>query len=394
MVPSPTPSTCGRISRSQPRTKGGDVVLVSIAPEGGPSSDAHVIDNTDGTYTCTYLPSIASPNCKVTVTVNGTHVVGSPFPAAVQPGRTEAQASEVFGHGLTDGVSGCKNFFTIQTKDPFGNRCVHSEGVKDKFLVNIKPVHSLLPELDTFMRRYSVQPILTDNEDGTHSVEYTADYAGFYAVEVTLGNVPVGDSPYTACICNPTIAFPPAVAFAPLPGSAKGLPVVKASDMVQLHDLMILLKSQPIELTNNRREREYLHYYKLTSAMARGKELWNVLTLRGTMLPPPQRRECLSLDQRMIVIAHTDDGEDEMGGQSEKTPLNHLRMLDLSDLGAGAAWTHIPIEGKPPNAIEGYAIEIWKDKASILVAGGIDGDGKITNDIWMLTMSTSMGAPH
>ena len=77
-------------------------MLVSIAPEGGPSSDAHVIDNTDGTYTCTYLPSIASPNCKVTVTVNGTHVVGSPFPAAVQPGRTDAQASEVFGHGLAN----------------------------------------------------------------------------------------------------------------------------------------------------------------------------------------------------------------------------------------------------------------------------------------------------
>ena len=93
-----------RDARNEPQTKGGDVVLVSITPEGGPTTDAHVVDNTDGTYTCTYVPTIASANCRVKVTVNGTHVVGSPFPAQVAPGRTHALASEVFGHGLNDGV--------------------------------------------------------------------------------------------------------------------------------------------------------------------------------------------------------------------------------------------------------------------------------------------------
>ena len=324
--------------RMQPRTKGGDVILVSMTPETGPSADAHVIDNTDGTYTCTYLPTVASPNCRVSVTVNGTHVVGSPFPAAVQPGRTDAQQSEVFGHGLNDGVSGAKNYFELQTKDSFGNRCVYNDAAKDKFMIIIKPVHSLLPELSAFMRKYTVTPIVVDNEDGTHAVEYTCDYAGFYAIEVTFGNVPVGDSPYTACICNPTIAFPPTVSFEPLEPEAKGadtLPTSRACDMVQLYDLIVILKSQPVELTGGRREREYLHFYKLTSAMARGREMWDVLTLRGRMLPPPQRRECLALDQRMLLIAHSDDRpvDDEGGGaMAARTPLNHLRMLDLSDL--------------------------------------------------------------
>ena len=379
-------------------------MLVYLVPEGGPPADAHVIDNTDGTYTCTYLPTLASPNCRVTVTVNGTHVVGSPFPAAVQPGRTDAQQSEVYGHGLNDGVSGAKNFFTIQTKDPYGNRCVYNDGAKDHFSIRVFPVASLLPEYNAFMKKYSVTPIIIDNEDGTHSVEYTCDYAGFYAIEVTLANVPVGDSPYNACICNPTISFPPEVVFKPLcDAEVKGVAELpqgtRACDMVQLYDLIVMLKSQPIELTNNRREREYLHFYKLKSAMARGKEQWESLTLRGRMLPPPMRRECLALDQRMLCLAHSDDAEEvdedgESTGGFARTSLNDLRILDLSDLKAACSWTHAPIDGKPPNAIEGYAVAMWKERASILVAGGLDPHGKATNDVWMLTLGGTQAAPN
>ena len=384
----------------QPRTKGGDVVLVCMTPEGGMSADAHVIDNTDGTYTCTYLPVVASPNCKVAVTVNGTHVVGSPFAASVQPGCTAAQATEVFGHGLNDGVAGQKNHFVIQTKDPFGNRCVHSEAGIDHFNITIRPVHSLLPELDAYLRKYTVQPIVTDNEDGTHSVEYTADFAGFYAVEVTLANVPVGDSPYNACICNPTIAFPSSINFEPLPGDASVLlpgAELNATDMVQIHDMIVLLKSRPIELTNNRRKREYLYYYKLTSAMASGKELWASLTLRGTLMPPPLRRHCLDLDQRMVVVAHTDDNED-LDAESEdrepdhRTPLNHLRILDLSDMSSKIMWHTLPLDGTGPNSLDGYACTMWEEKTSVLVSGGVDRQGNCNNDIFMCTLGTSRGA--
>ena len=183
-------------TKGNPRTTGGDVVLVSIKPEHGPKTDAHVIDNTDGTYTCSYLPNIASANCKVTVTVNGTHVIGSPFSASVVPGPTNAQRSEVVGRGLFDGVAGRPCSFTIQTHDVFGNRFV-SQG--DPFVVNVKPLQSLLPELQTFLRKYPVSVQLEDNADGTHTGTFTVEYAGFYAIEVTLDSVPVGDSPCVAC---------------------------------------------------------------------------------------------------------------------------------------------------------------------------------------------------
>lgn len=56
-------------------------MLASIAPRNGsgPPVDAHVVDNTDGSYSCSYMPVTASDNCHIAVTVNGMHVNGSPF---------------------------------------------------------------------------------------------------------------------------------------------------------------------------------------------------------------------------------------------------------------------------------------------------------------------------
>ncbi len=113
-------------ARGTARTTGGDVVLVSIQAMDvpGPSAEAHVIDSTDGSYICTYLPTVASANCRVSVMVNGTHINGSPFAAQVAPGRTYAGSCRVFGRGLSDGVAGQTSSFKIATKDVYGNRCV------------------------------------------------------------------------------------------------------------------------------------------------------------------------------------------------------------------------------------------------------------------------------
>ena len=179
-------------AQAQQLTCGGDVVLVSIKPQdgSGPSVDAHVIDNTDGTYTCTYLPVTASPDCRVSVTINGMHLNGSPFFAQVLPGKTDAATSEVFGRGLYDGMSGQLCRFTIQTKDAYGNRCSKPGG---KFVVHVKPLQSLVPELEHYLRKHEVATQIIDNEDGSHSVEYCADYAGFYAVEVRAPHYPRED---------------------------------------------------------------------------------------------------------------------------------------------------------------------------------------------------------
>ena len=182
-----------------PLTQGGDVVLVSMTPQdgSGPSVDAHVIDNTDGSYTCTYLPVTASQNCRVAVTVNGTHLNGSPYFAQVVPGKTDSKCSEVFGRGLYDGMSGQPCKFTVQTKDAYGNRCSKPGG---KFVVSVKPLQSLVHELEQYLRKVEVHAQVLDKEDGSHDVEFQVDYAGFYSVEVKGG-----------CPLPPTKKAPPSL---------------------------------------------------------------------------------------------------------------------------------------------------------------------------------------
>ena len=106
-----------RDANGQRRTSGGDVVTVTLLPHDGAKVDAHVTDNTDGTYSCVVLPQKASPHCTLTVMVNGLRVEGSPFKTQILPGGTDTSCTEVYGRGLYDGMSGRRCEFNIQAKD-------------------------------------------------------------------------------------------------------------------------------------------------------------------------------------------------------------------------------------------------------------------------------------
>lgn len=149
------------------RTIGGDVVRCSVTSETGAVAEAHVIDNTDGTHSITYVPFTSGAFCKVVVTVNGTHVQGSPFSAQIAPGRTDPRCTEIFGRGLTDAMSGQVASITMQTKDAFGNRC-SEQG--DHFDIRITPVKSLVPELEQFLKKLEVPYEVEDMKDGSHVI--------------------------------------------------------------------------------------------------------------------------------------------------------------------------------------------------------------------------------
>jgi len=371
-----------------PLSVGGDVVLVNIKPRdgSGPSVDAHVIDNTDGSYTCTYMPTTASANCHVTITVNGTHIQGSPFYAQVVPGKVDAKASEVFGRGLYEGMSGGPGSFTIQSKDAYGNRSLKPG---NKFVVSVKPLQSLVSELEMYMRKTDVAAHVHDNEDGTHSVEYTAEFAGFYAINVTLENIPVGESPYRACVCNPTIAFPETLVFNPIDcENADTLPTRPSHDYAIVHDMVCLLKSDPVSMTGGRREREYLYYYKVSQQFA---HKWVCITLRGQMQPPPARRTSYALDQTLVIACH-EDGLDE-DGYPMRGQLTDVRMLNLSDMANVGGWSPVTVEGKPPNAVAGYACAVWEGKQSIIYSGGVTGTGEVVSDIFLLGVGPPEAQP-
>ena len=102
-----------RDANGQRRTTGGDVITVTLLPQDGAKVDAHVTDNTDGTYSCVVLPQKASPHCTLTVMVNGLLVEGSPFKTQILPGGIDASCTEVYGRGLYDGMAGQRCDFTI-----------------------------------------------------------------------------------------------------------------------------------------------------------------------------------------------------------------------------------------------------------------------------------------
>lgn len=112
-----------------------------------------------------------------------------PILPQVAPGKVDPRTSEVFGRGLYEGVAGIQCTFTIQSKDAYGNRCFRPS---TKFMVHLKPLQSLVSELDAYMRKCDCLAQIVDNEDGSYGVSYSVDFAGFYAVEVGGGGVAGG----------------------------------------------------------------------------------------------------------------------------------------------------------------------------------------------------------
>ena len=124
-----------------------------------------------------------------------------------------------------------------------------------------------------------------------------------------------------------------------------------------VHDMLCLLKSDPVSMTGGRREREYLYYYKVSQQFA---HKWVCITLRGQMQPPPARRTSYALDQTLVIACH-EDGLDE-DGYPMRGQLTDVRMLNLSDMTNVGGWSPVTVEGKPPNAVAGYACAVWEGK--------------------------------
>merc|ERR1719271_1785443 len=61
------------------RRRGGDVVVARLMVGSDVTVEAFTLDNTDGTFTCTYVPKSVDRRQKLHVTANGIPVQGSPF---------------------------------------------------------------------------------------------------------------------------------------------------------------------------------------------------------------------------------------------------------------------------------------------------------------------------
>ncbi|KAL6067847.1 Tripartite motif-containing protein 3 [Balamuthia mandrillaris] len=162
---------------------GGETFFASVIPPlESASNKPQVVDNDDGTYFIRLTPTQAG-EYSLQVLLDGTPILGSPFPFQVAHGRSDAKHCELIaeeviedeeeGEKAPSRIAGPKNYivgkvntFTILSRDAFGNLCTEGgENDDGEFLVRLyehSPM-STSPLLEGFV---------CDLHDGRFTVSY------------------------------------------------------------------------------------------------------------------------------------------------------------------------------------------------------------------------------
>jgi filamin len=154
-----------------------DVQLVGPAGE----VPVKVVDNGDGTYTCTYTPQEPGRH-KLDVNLKGKPVLNN-YQIPVDKSSTDPHKTTASGPGIQPGnLINQPTHFTIQARNKIGDP-MKTGG--DPFKVSVTGPYNV-----------DAEPTLRDNGDGTYYVEYEPTVAGPYKVEVTLNGTPISGSPW------------------------------------------------------------------------------------------------------------------------------------------------------------------------------------------------------
>jgi len=156
---------------------GGDNFQVTVKDAQGNPLLVQFNDTKDGTYQGTYTPT-GPGRYTVDVALDGQPIKNSPYHPLIE--NANAGKSWADGDGLTHGQTKHPLTFTIHSVDADGHPV--KEG-GDPFEVKISGPQE-------------VHPKVTDNGDGTYSVEYQVEKPGEYTVNVDLHGEPIKDAPF------------------------------------------------------------------------------------------------------------------------------------------------------------------------------------------------------
>uniref|UniRef100_A0A8C8EUY7 Calponin-homology (CH) domain-containing protein n=1 Tax=Oncorhynchus tshawytscha TaxID=74940 RepID=A0A8C8EUY7_ONCTS len=178
--------------------KAGDAELtIEIISDSGSKAEVHVQNNSDGTYSITYIPQFHG---MYTITIKyGGHAVPK-FPARVQVDpAVDTSGVKVYGPG--EGLVNKPNRFTVETRLLSEKRL---NGVAIYFLS-----YEILVCFNSAFRGAGTGGLglaiegpseakmsCKDNKDGSCSVEYIPFTPGDYDVNITFGGLPIPGSPF------------------------------------------------------------------------------------------------------------------------------------------------------------------------------------------------------
>ena len=165
---------------------------------------AQLINNEEGTgYGNSFIPVLISHNdhktldaiytptrsgvYQLNVTLNGSHIYGSPFLVDTSPASTFASESVASGSGLFNGMAGESSSFTIEAFDTYRNR--RNSGGDDWSIV----VKSSSSRSAT---DYNLGSIHIDHDNGTYTASVTPLFSGINDLHISLNESPLKGSPF------------------------------------------------------------------------------------------------------------------------------------------------------------------------------------------------------
>ncbi|KAM9365728.1 LOW QUALITY PROTEIN: filamin-B-like [Pholidichthys leucotaenia] len=155
----------------------------------GSKAKTEVMDNKDGTYTVTYVP-LSSGMYTLLLKYGGKPVPGFPASVMVDP-AVDTSRVKVFGPG----VEGQAVFREATTEFTVDTRPLTLQG-GDHVQAEVRNPSGAVTDC-----------AITDNRDGTYSVEYTPYENGVHSIQVLYDDTPVPKSPFKVPVsegCNPS----------------------------------------------------------------------------------------------------------------------------------------------------------------------------------------------
>ncbi|XP_013930926.1 PREDICTED: filamin-C-like [Thamnophis sirtalis] len=171
-------------------SKAGDAELtIEIISDSGVKAEVLIQNNSDGTYSITYIPSFPG-TYTITIKYGGHHVPKFPARVNVDP-AVDTSNVKVFGPGVEPrGV-----LREVTTEFTVDARSLTKTGGNH---IQVRVINPSGAKTDTY---------ITDNGDGTYRVQYTPFEDGMHLVEVTYDDVPVPKSPFRVGVtegCDPS----------------------------------------------------------------------------------------------------------------------------------------------------------------------------------------------
>eukprot|EP00008_Paramoeba_atlantica_P008551 CAMPEP_0201487772 /NCGR_PEP_ID=MMETSP0151_2-20130828/15217_1 /ASSEMBLY_ACC=CAM_ASM_000257 /TAXON_ID=200890 /ORGANISM="Paramoeba atlantica, Strain 621/1 / CCAP 1560/9" /LENGTH=932 /DNA_ID=CAMNT_0047872917 /DNA_START=14 /DNA_END=2812 /DNA_ORIENTATION=+ len=170
-----------------PTKEGGEEYVIKITGPDG-AVDPNVNDKNDGEVDVTYVAS-APGDYQIEILLQDQPIKDSPWNARVKA-APDASKSWAEGPGLEGGYENVPGKFTVHARD------VHDQPVSgDDCAIKVEGPGD-------------AKSNVTDNGDGTYSVEYEVGQAGDYTITSSLDGEPVKNTPVTVHILeNPTAQF-------------------------------------------------------------------------------------------------------------------------------------------------------------------------------------------